>query len=863
MRIFSLLPKQLRVGLMVAFAAATVLYSGLWIFAGSRGIPVELGFDNKYIPAERSELVKSVVPGSPAERAGMKTGDRIVQINGAPLKAEDSITRVWLQHKPGDTVDLTIRRPDVSAPILLHATFRASSSGTEAGLAQLGQDINTLFPLAFLTVGLIVLLLRSDDPNAWLLALMFAGFIAIPNFANSFLSVPSSLRPFAITYRAIFNNLVAAIFYFFFATFPAQSPLDRRLPWLKWLAVAVGTTFGIAGMLWTDPDQAAVAGWLSAGSGRVFRLCFTYGLIVLGFASLIWNAISVTSPEAGRKIRVILWGTLVGVVPATLVLAASDFFGFHITLWLGASIIVLLWIFPLSFAYAVVKHRVLEIPVLLRRGARYLLVQRGFVLLLVVLSVGVTLAFALLFAQFLQPLTGAAVPGGIALGTLFGTVLFWSGARVHHDVGRRIDRAFFRSAYDARMILQDLVEKTRTATDRKSLAALLEHHLSVALQPSSLVVYVETSDGRLSAITGDLTPESNTILASEPFLLEVAQNGQPSEFPHNADTQAPMALARLQPECLVPILGRESKLLGLVVLGMRLSEEPYSTEDKHLLAAVASQAGIALESIRLAENIAKRLEAERRSAQELEFARQVQTRLLPQKLPAMKTLQYTGACIPARTVGGDYYDFLELRPGRLGMVLADIAGKGVPGALLMANLQANLRSQYAMAIDDLPRVLASVNRLFYQSTDPASYATLFFADYDDATGLLRYANCGHLPPLLVRAAANPLHQHSGKSSAHWLAPTSTVLGLFEEWQCQIAEVTLAAGDTLVLYTDGITEATGDDEEEFGEERLLESVANQNQLAPVELLDALVTSVRQFSRGEQQDDITLVVARCAS
>ena len=153
----------------------------------------------------------------------------------------------------------------------------------------------------------------------------------------------------------------------------------------------------------------------------------------------------------------------------------------------------------------------------------------------------------------------------------------------------------------------------------------------------------------------------------------------------------------------------------------------------------------------------------------------------------MKTLEYTGACIQARKVGGDYYDFLELRPGRLALVLADIAGKGVSGALLMANLQANLRSQYAMAVDDLPRLLASVNRLFYESTDDASYATLFFADYDDSTRKLRYANCGHLPPLCC-APAKLAGSGSKAPKVEWLHSTCTVMGLFEAWQCEIAEV---------------------------------------------------------------------------
>ena len=303
----------------------------------------------------------------------------------------------------------------------------------------------------------------------------------------------------------------------------------------------------------------------------------------------------------------------------------------------------------------------------------------------------------------------------------------------------------------------------------------------------------------------------------------------------------------------MPILGRDSRLAGLVVLGLRLSEEPYSREDKQLLASVASQAGVALESIRLAEKIAERIDAENRARQEMEFARQVQTRLFPQKLPAMKTLEYTGRCVPARTVGGDYYDFLELRPGRLALVLADIAGKGVPGALLMANLQANQRSQYAAAVDDLPGLLASVNRLFFQTTDTSSYATLFFADYDDATHRLRYANCGHLPALLLRCGET--------AQAEWLPSTCTVLGLFERWQCQVAEITIAPGDTLALYTDGVTEAANGADEEFGEVRLLETLRSYRQLPVDQLIEALAGAVQKFSDGQQQDDITLVIAHC--
>ena len=240
--------------------------------------------------------------------------------------------------------------------------------------------------------------------------------------------------------------------------------------------------------------------------------------------------------------------------------------------------------------------------------------------------------------------------------------------------------------------------------------------------------------------------------------------------------------------------------------------------------------------------------------------RQVQARLFPQKLPLLKTLEYTGTCIQARLVGGDYYDFLELRPGRMAFVLADIAGKGVSGALLMANLQANLRSQYALALDDLPRLLKSVNQLFYENTAESSYATVFFGDYDDASRRLRYANCGHLPPLLLRAALTTGEEISAAPKVETLRATSTVVGLFEKWQCEIAEVGFAPGDTLVLYTDGVTEAANAAGEQFGEDRLLDTLKRCSHLPVEPLLQSVVSAVQQFDGGQQQDDITLLIAR---
>ena len=257
---------------------------------------------------------------------------------------------------------------------------------------------------------------------------------------------------------------------------------------------------------------------------------------------------------------------------------------------------------------------------------------------------------------------------------------------------------------------------------------------------------------------------------------------------------------------------------------------------------------------------AERFESERRAAQELETARQVQARLFPQTQPSVTTLEYTGVCIQARQVGGDYYDYLDLGRDRLGLVIGDISGKGTAAALLMANLQAHLRNQCAtywsrpfapFALEQPQRFLVSVNKLFRENTTDTAYATLFFAEYDDRTQRLRYANCGHPAPILVRQ----------NDELERLESTCTVLGLFKDWDCAVGERYLSPGDTLALYTDGLTEAFNPDGEEFGEERVIRVLRRCSNLSSQCLLTALIDDVRRFSPHEQHDDITLVVARC--
>jgi sigma-B regulation protein RsbU (phosphoserine phosphatase) len=252
--------------------------------------------------------------------------------------------------------------------------------------------------------------------------------------------------------------------------------------------------------------------------------------------------------------------------------------------------------------------------------------------------------------------------------------------------------------------------------------------------------------------------------------------------------------------------------------------------------------------------IRKQADSERRRQSELEIAATVQQKLFPRVGRRLRTIDYAGQCVAARGVGGDYYDFLDLGEESLGFVLADVSGKGIPAALLMANLQACFRTQAASGARRPAELLEAVHKHFYSSTGSDRFATLFFGSYDDRARRMRYVNCGHCPPLLLRA--------SGELTK--LESTAPVLGAFEEWSCGEGEVSLDAGDTLLLYSDGVTEAANSAGDEFGEHRLVRTMRENSGLrgcvAANDLAGEIVNAVSTFSEATLVDDVTVVAIR---
>lgn len=250
------------------------------------------------------------------------------------------------------------------------------------------------------------------------------------------------------------------------------------------------------------------------------------------------------------------------------------------------------------------------------------------------------------------------------------------------------------------------------------------------------------------------------------------------------------------------------------------------------------------------EKQANRSKERKKARSELEIARHVQQRLLPQHAQPLKTAAFGGRCLPAREIGGDYYDFLDLGPGRLGVLLADVSGKGVAAALLTANLQASFRSQLELGMKHPKALLTSINKLFHESTPAEYFATMFFAEYRDQTRELRYINCGHPAALLMRASGAIEH----------LEATALPIGIFSSWSCEEKTVMLSPGDVLIAFSDGVLEAGVERGEEFGEARLIDSLraGRMGELEP--LLDSIIGEVLRFSPEVQSDDVTLIALR---
>jgi serine phosphatase RsbU (regulator of sigma subunit) len=295
----------------------------------------------------------------------------------------------------------------------------------------------------------------------------------------------------------------------------------------------------------------------------------------------------------------------------------------------------------------------------------------------------------------------------------------------------------------------------------------------------------------------------------------------------------------------VPLMVK-SEMVGVLTLYNKKGKENFTLEDQRLLGIIAGQSAQIIENARLYEEEKALLTMK----EELRVAYEIQMNLLPKEQPHISGYDIAGRSIPAQNVGGDYFDFVPVDTERIAICLADVTGKGMPAALLMANLQATIRGQTSPAVSAGP-CLESSNMLLYQSTDSQKFATVFYSHLNFRKHTLNYSNAGHNDPYLFSNSSEPKKLRTG----------GIMLGALPGMPFEEQSIAFNQNDCLVLYSDGITEAENKNEEEFGEERLIETIFQNKEKSANELIDIIFESVNAFAGSvPQSDDMTMVVMK---
>ncbi len=401
-----------------------------------------------------------------------------------------------------------------------------------------------------------------------------------------------------------------------------------------------------------------------------------------------------------------------------------------------------------------------------------------------------------------------------------------------------------------------LLTEVNRALDRiMSLEELLDLILDRAfahLRPEEAAIYLRNDRGGYDRAAARSSTSGDSRILFSTSLMEEVVEGRKAALVLDAQTDErfheAMSLLDAGVRSLVaaPLLDPDGAL-GLIVLGSRLTVRQFSEEDMEVLALLASVAAMRMRNIHLAEEAAER----RRLEQEVALAREIQVGLLPARLPDVEGWEIVAGNTPSRGVSGDFFK-VEMRHdlSEVVLMISDVSGKGIAASLLTASLEAlsagPIHDGVAVEV-----VFRSVSHLLFERTPPEKYATSFLTSVDPRTGLLRYCNAGHNPGLLLRV----------DGSTEWLKATGMPLGIMPEGDFAAGELMLAPGDTLVLYTDGITEPENPEEEEYGQDRLSEiCIANRTQPL-TELKSAIEKDLYEFVRGAPfLDDRTMVLLR---
>ncbi|HYK03664.1 MAG TPA: SpoIIE family protein phosphatase [Thermoanaerobaculia bacterium] len=678
--------------------------------------------------------------------------------------------------------------------------------------------IRWIYAFAVMTVLLLLAL-------AWTFMAMFENPGSNPAYDAGF-AVGRSSRYFALAIFLIFlqiayagrkEGLLAA-----FARRPVRS-----------LFVILGLFFATTVMIGhLGPRQVGMVAGLLMVVGPMLALA---SYPILAAVALVRSYRS-AGVEEKRQVQWPLWGLIIAVSAKVFAFLVAMAGGIALSLWHRSAIEYRLWfqtldivpmlvslLIPISFAAAILKYRLMNIDVIIRKTVVYAILS-GAILLFYVGLVG-GLGTLLVAAAGLQNQTL------VIASTLIVAVLF---VPVRNKLQTLVDRNLFRHRYDYPEALRAITIAARNTADTPEFLTIAAEKLQQALQNRAIVIFVERQDdlvavakvGVSDKLLGRLrVPRSFIELLDRPF--------DPRR--RNLPEQTAAALARVETALVVPTGSR-----GFIAAAPKLSGGDLDVEDIDFIRLAADQIGNAIDRIRM-------------QVEEADFAqaRAIQQTLLPREMPRIAKLDVSGIWQPARTMGGDYYDLLKLGESELAVCIGDVAGKGMPAALLMSGLQAAVRASASNSPRDL---CERVRRVVVSSLSGGRFVTFFYATIDTASMTLRWCNAGHNAPILARADGSVIRLEEGGPA---------ISRLFRDTPYTERELALQPGDRLVLFTDGVSEAMDLQGELFGEQRIEELVTDARNLGAHELQRTIVDASTSFSGGEIEDDVTLVVVGVAA
>ncbi len=823
----------------------------------------------------RLNVVSGLSPA--ASEAGIQYGDRILAINGHPFTGNNVYLEELRKSHAGDSLALTIQPQGSAAgatppPPRTVEVRLAPVYATRPGLLDLLGRVfflSVIFPFGCLALGVWVVAARPRDWNAWFLLGILEYFIiifgenrywpgAIYAFQNFWSTLGLIAGPLSIMYFGIY--------------FPERARLDVSLPWIKW--VLTGLLVALLPVALCDALGFAFSfqsiAWLVPASPLIFRsLTFlAMASISIYFFCLAQKAGTATSPDAKRRLRIQYVGSTIANAPLFLLILYSMFtghdIGYGVPPWLVISALLIFTLFPISLAYVVVVHRAMDLRIIMRQGTKYAFARSSlWVIRILTGYILVTAAIKVYLHNSLNLVSVALIA------SLAGLLLFFR-FRTSKSLSLWIDRKFFREAYSAEQVLSELATQVQGFTETPALIRTVSECISKALHVDRIAILLRSGDTfQLQYAAGVevggkvLLPENSKTIANLDAVKKPASVylDNPDAWLVAATDAERAALRELGAEMLIPLSG-SNRLLGVMALGPKRSEEPYSRTDRGLLQSVALHTGLSIENSELVHLLVVEAGKRERINREIEVAREVQERFLPQSYPAIPGVELAGAYRPAQTVGGDYYDFIEMKQAgsdavSLGIAIGDVSGKGISAALLMASLRASLRGLTRKSNGDLATMMHEVNELVYEASASNRYATFFFAELEPVSRRLTYVNAGHNAPALIRHHQN----RDTEPEIIRLEAGGPVIGLLASANYEQSTLMLRPGDILLAFTDGISEAMTVDGDEWSEDRLIERLVSCPDMPAAALVKCLFDAADEFAAGApQHDDMTLLVLK---